>query len=229
MILWTSFLLGLVGSLHCAAMCGPLVLALPVNGKSRADFVVSRLVYNAGRLTSYLLLGVLFGLIGTTLALAGLQRWTSIAAGFAILAGLLMSSRFAIGRPLVRCVALIKSAFAGLLRRRSLSSMFLLGGANGLLPCGLVYVACAAATTAGSFGAAVGSMLLFGLGTLPMMLGLGLIQVWALRVPRLNLQRLIPLSLLLVGLLLVLRGMSLGIPYLSPNLAGQSSSALRCH
>ena len=61
MALWTAFLLGFVGSLHCAGMCGPLALALPVVGKTRATFFLSRLTYNFGRIVTYGLLGVLFG------------------------------------------------------------------------------------------------------------------------------------------------------------------------
>src|SRR5262245_1031641 len=110
MMLWTSFLLGLAGSLHCAVMCGPLVVALPVTAKTRTGFVVGRLLYHGGRLTSYLLLGAFFGSVGGTLALAGLQRWTSMAAGFAILAGALVSWRLAIGQPLAKWVMILKAA-----------------------------------------------------------------------------------------------------------------------
>lgn len=77
MELWTAFLLGLVGSAHCAGMCGPLALALPATGNTRGTFLAGRLLYNAGRLVTYAALGAAFGLLGQTFALAGFQRWIS--------------------------------------------------------------------------------------------------------------------------------------------------------
>ena len=102
MILLTAIVLGLVGSLHCAGMCGPLALALPMTGNSRATFVLGRVAYNLGRIVTYCLLGAAFGLVGQTLAFAGFQRWVSIAAGSAILVGLFVSSRFAVSVPVAR-------------------------------------------------------------------------------------------------------------------------------
>ena len=90
MELWTAFLLGFVGSAHCAGMCGPLALALPPTGRSRVTFVSGRAAYNAGRILTYALLGALFGLLGQSLVLAGLQRWVSLAAGALILTALLL-------------------------------------------------------------------------------------------------------------------------------------------
>ena len=87
----TAFLLGLVGSLHCAGMCGPLALALPATGSTTAAHVLGRIAYNAGRIATYCLLGILFGLVGYTLLLAGFQRWVSITLGVALLLGLVAS------------------------------------------------------------------------------------------------------------------------------------------
>ncbi|MCD6049706.1 MAG: hypothetical protein K0Q55_1109, partial [Verrucomicrobia bacterium] len=93
MELWTAFILGLVGSLHCAGMCGPLALALPVAGKTRRAFVLGRVLYNLGRILTYCVIGAIFGLAGQSLALAGFQKWVSLGAGVAILLGLLASTR----------------------------------------------------------------------------------------------------------------------------------------
>src|SRR5690349_1522198 len=98
MSLWTALLLGLVGSLHCAAMCGPLALALPATGNSIPTFAAGRLVYNFGRIVTYCLLGLIFGLVGRTLFLAGVQRWASIGLGLALLVGLFSSRRLALWR-----------------------------------------------------------------------------------------------------------------------------------
>ncbi|MBI3880533.1 MAG: sulfite exporter TauE/SafE family protein [Verrucomicrobia bacterium] len=226
MELWTAFLLGLVGSAHCAGMCGPLALALPPTGRSRATFVAGRLAYNLGRVITYSALGVVFGLIGQSLALAGLQRWVSVAAGAAILLSLLASSRFALGVPAINAVDWLKSGLGKLLQRRSLASVFALGLLNGLLPCGLVYVAAAAATASGDFLLGLESMAAFGLGTVPMMLAFGLMGPKLQFTLRFRLQHLVPASVAVVGMLLVLRGLALGIPYLSPPTGG---ACALCH
>jgi len=229
MELWTAFLLGLVGSLHCAGMCGPLALAMPATGGTRASFILGRAAYNFGRIFTYCSLGALFGLAGRTLALAGLQRWLSLGAGVVILVGLAVTSRYAVNTPLARAVAWLKSALATMLKRRSLGSLWLLGALNGLLPCGLVYVACAAAVATGGGLRGAGYMLAFGLGTVPMMLGIGLTGRKLQPALRFRLQRFIPASVALLGLLLILRGMSLGIPYLSPDLSGGRAQCPACH
>ena len=219
MILLTAIVLGLVGSLHCAGMCGPLALALPMTGNSRATFVLGRVAYNLGRIVTYCLLGAAFGLVGQTLAFAGFQRWVSIAAGSAILVGLFVSSRSTGSLPVARGVAWIKSGLGALLRRRSVASVFSLGALNGLLPCGLVYAACAGAVATGGLLSGVEYMAAFGFGTVPMMLGIGFVGQKLQFTLRFKLQRLIPACLTLVAVLLILRGLSLGIPYLSPDLA----------
>ena len=219
MILLTAIVLGLVGSLHCAGMCGPLALALPMTGNSRATFVLGRVAYNLGRIVTYCLLGAAFGLVGQTLAFAGFQRWVSIAAGSAILVGLFVSSRSTVSLPVARGVAWIKSGLGALLRRRSVASVFSLGALNGLLPCGLVYAACAGAVATGGLLSGVEYMAAFGFGTVPMMLGIGFVGQKLQFTLRFKLQRLIPACLTLVAVLLILRGLSLGIPYLSPDLA----------
>src|SRR3954469_16065186 len=104
MELWTAFILGLAGSLHCAGMCGPLALVLPTTGNSTAAFVLGRVAYNLGRIITYVVLGAVFGLIGLTFALAGLQRFVSLTAGIAILATFLASSRFALNTPMTNAV-----------------------------------------------------------------------------------------------------------------------------
>ncbi len=229
MELWTGFLLGLVGSLHCAGMCGPLMLALPATGNSRTSFLWGRVAYQFGRVLTYGLLGAGFGLLGETLALAGFQRWVSLGAGIAIISSLLVSSRFTLQMPIARAVAGLKSGVGRLLRRRTFASAFWLGVLNGLLPCGLVYAAGAGAIAAGGFFLGVEYMCAFGLGTVPMMLGLGLAGPGLQRIVRFRLQPLLPAGLAVVGALLILRGLSLGIPYLSPDLSGTTTASHRCH
>ncbi len=99
---------------------------------------------------------------------------------------------------------------------RSFQSLFFIGMLNGLLPCGLVYMAIAGAI--GTGGVAEGSlyMILFGLGTIPMLLSISLAgNIMSIAV-RKRINKLIPVLVVIVGVLFILRGLSLGIPYLSP-------------
>ena len=220
MELWTAFLLGLLGSLHCAGMCGPLVLALPGTAGGRASWLVGRLAYNAGRIATYTVLGAGFGLIGHTVTIAGWQRWLSLGAGLTLLIALIASSRFALGAPAIATVGWLKSAFAALLRRRSHAALIGLGALNGFLPCGLVYAATAGAVVSTRVIDGAFYMFVFGLGTLPMMLGIALAGQRLQFTLRARLQALIPASLATLAVLLILRGLALGIPYLSPAVTG---------
>jgi hypothetical protein len=213
-----AFALGLVGSLHCAAMCGPLLLALPVPPGGAGRFIAGRLVYQLGRLATYCLLGVVAGLVGRTILLAGLQRWLSIALGAAILLGFLISKKAALSAPVVRVVARLKGAMSAQLRQRSFRSLALLGMLNGLLPCGLVYVALAGAVARGALLEGMAYMALFGLGTVPTMLGIGLSGKMFPPAFRFKLRAAIPAGVYLLAGLLILRGLALGIPYVSPAL-----------
>ena len=218
MDLGLALFLGLLGSLHCAAMCGPLMLALPVLSGGAGRFVAGRLIYQLGRVTTYALLGIIAGLVGKSIFLAGLQRWLSIALGAAILIGFLVSKKVAMSAPVVRLVMQLKSAMSAQLQKRSVSSLALLGLLNGLLPCGLVYVALAGAAARGSMIDGVIYMAVFGLGTLPMMLVIGLSGRLFPVSLRMKLRGAIPVGVCALAALLILRGLSLGIPYVSPTL-----------
>jgi len=171
-----AFALGLIGSLHCAAMCGPLMLALPVPPGGPARFIAGRGVYQLGRVTTYCLLGIFAGVIGQSIFLAGLQRILSIGLGVAILFGFLIAKKVSLSKPVVRLVAALKTAMAVQLRQRSFRSIALLGMLNGLLPCGLVYVAVAGAVSRGNVRDGIFYMAWFGLGTVPMLLAVSLNQ-----------------------------------------------------
>ncbi|MGC3957639.1 MAG: sulfite exporter TauE/SafE family protein [Verrucomicrobiota bacterium] len=229
MQLWTAFLLGFVGSAHCAGMCGPLALALPHWGRGQGSFLLGRVLYNFGRIVTYAMMGAAFGLLGRGVVLAGLQRWVSLGLGVMILLGVLISFRFANRVPVTRGVNWLKAALGSMLQRRAMPAMFGIGLLNGLLPCGLVYVAGAAATATGDAVAGMRYMLVFGLGTVPMLLAVSLLGAKLQFALRFKVQRLIPASLILVGMLLLLRGMALGIPYVSPKLPTQPDGVITCH
>jgi uncharacterized protein len=221
---WTALTLGLVGSLHCAGMCGPLALALPPAGDTLPGYVLGRIAYNLGRIVTYCALGVVFGLVGATLWLAGIQRWVSIALGVTLVVGLVASRKLVLWRPVTSLVGWLKSRMGFLLHRRSFASLTVLGLLNGLLPCGLVYVACAGAAATGGVLAGAQYMAAFGAGTVPMMLGISLSGKLVPSSLRLSLRKAIPACVLLLATLLILRGMSLGIPYLSPDLSSGKPS-----
>ncbi len=218
MELWSALVIGLVGSLHCAGMCGPLALALPHGGVGRGAWLAGRAAYNLGRVITYCAMGLVFGAVGKALWLAGFQRWTSIALGLALLVGLLASRRLALWRPVTALVDRLKAGMSALLRRRGWLALLLLGLLNGLLPCGLVYVACAGATAVGDPAGGTAYMAAFGLGTVPMMLAISLSGRLVPFSLRLKLSKAVPVSVFLLGALLILRGLSLGIPFISPDL-----------
>lgn len=224
---WTGLVLGLVGGLHCAGMCGPLALALPIAGGGMASFVLGRLAYNAGRMITYGVLGLGFGLLGQTLSMAGFQRWFSIGLGVLLLAGLFASRRLALWAPVILLLNRLKGSMASLLQRRSLVALGILGLLNGLLPCGLVYVACLGAAGTGCIMDATIYMAAFGAGTVPMMLAISLSGKMVPTAIRLKMARAVPVAIFLVALLLILRGLSLGIPYISPDLSSGAGSC--CH
>lgn len=219
--------LGLLGSLHCAAMCGPLQLALPIPPGGSGRLLAGRLIYQLGRVTTYCLLGLMAGLVGKSLVLAGVQRWLSISLGVLILLGFFLSKKVALATPVVRLVTRLKGVMAAQLRQRNLRSLVLLGALNGLLPCGLVYVALAGAVAAGTLPAAILFMAAFGLGTTPTLLAISLSGRLLPINLRLKLRSTIPVGVCLLAGLLILRGMSLGIPYVSPDLSGVNPAC--CH
>lgn len=223
---WSALTLGFVGSLHCAGMCGPLAIAVPVVGSGRRARLVSRLVYNAGRIATYGLLGIVAGALGETVALAGFQRWVSVVAGSLIIAGLLVSLRWNTDGWIGTAIVKLKRLFAQALQRRTHGANLSLGLLNGLLPCGLVYVAAAAAVGTGHLTSGPLFMLVFGLGTLPMMLGLGLSFSGIRALGRWR--HLVPASVAMVGVLLILRGAALGIPLLSPAAAESGRHCALC-
>lgn len=221
-----AFALGMLGSLHCAAMCGPLLLALPVPAIGPLRFVLGRVVYQLGRIATYCVLGGVAGLFGRSIYLSGLQRWLSVALGVAIILCFFLSKKLMLSATVTRLVGKLKSAMSVLLWRRDFVSAGALGFLNGLLPCGLVYVAMASAATSQTILSGVGFMAVFGLGTLPAMLGIALSGRMIPAPWRLRWSKAVPVGVGLVAVLLILRGLSLGIPYISPNLSADGTC---CH
>ena len=221
-MLWSAFLIGLFGSFHCIGMCGPIALALPIQNNNRLNLIVGRLLYNIGRAITYAAIGLVFGLVGQSLSLAGLQQSVSIIAGVLILLMVLLPSKISqkiyLLKPAYGFSNFLKRKFGTLLRKKSVASTFLIGLLNGFLPCGLVYIAVAGAIATGSFLDGAAYMFVFGIGTLPIMLTVSLAGNFIGLNVRKRINKLIPAFMIVLAFLFILRGMNLGIPYISPQL-----------
>lgn len=218
--LYTALTIGLVGSLHCIGMCGPIAVALPLGQKSWFDRSFGALLYNIGRSLTYGVMGAVFGLLGKGIEMAGIQQWVSIVMGVVMIASVLFPFLFRGSLNFDR----ITSGYAGRLigRFRKLfgnqakSNLFAIGLMNGLLPCGLVYVAVAGAINTNDVVLGTLFMIVFGLGTIPVMMGVSLLGNIISRNLRARLNKVVPVFIVLLGIIFILRGMSLGIPFVSP-------------
>ena len=226
-------LLGLFGSLHCLGMCGPLALALPGAGVRGARYVLGRLLYNAGRVLLYTLLGAVIGLAGGIFRVSGTQQWLSVGVGALMLIGVLFStsltSLFTRIPGLAAVDGALRKHLSALFSRSSFAALFLIGILNGFLPCGLVYVALGAAATSGGPAEAALFMAGFGLGTVPAMLGAALFGGRIGGRLRARFSRAVPVVIGLVAVLLILRGLNRGIPYLSPRVEPEKEEVDCCH
>lgn len=222
MFFFEGFIVGLVGSLHCIGMCGPLVLALPLSNQSNAQRLFGGILYNIGRSLTYALMGLIFGLLGKGLSFVGIQQWVSIVFGVLLILAVLLPGLLNL-TPILNKVSwkagsAIKSRMGSLLRQKRVYPLFLFGLLNGLLPCGLVYMAIMGSIINDSVLDSVLYMFLFGLGTLPVMFLL--IYFSSLIKNRIisKIRKLIPFFIIVLGLLFILRGLNLGIKYISPKL-----------
>lgn len=228
-MLWASFLFGLLGSFHCVGMCGAIALALPGKPSAIARHVGGRLVYNLGRITTYATLGAGAGLLGQSLRLAGVQQSLSIASGVLILLLVAvperLTARLANALGLARPLAWVKATLGRLFQQSSWPALYATGVLNGLLPCGLMYLALAGALSAPGVAGAAAYMALFGFGTLPLMLGLALSGRLVPLAWRGRLRQAVPYAAAMLALLFIVRGLGLGIPYLSPQLRAATAVA----
>ncbi len=219
-MLFTALFLGLLGSFHCLGMCGPIAFVLPLSRDNRVKSIAQTLLYHFGRLLSYTSIGLLFGLLGKGLYIAGMQQNLSVLIGILMILIVIMPNsilqKIKITRPIYAFVSKIKMSLGLYLNKSSLKAFFLIGILNGFLPCGLVYMALFGAISTGSgFNGAL-YMMFFGLGTIPMMTA-ALIFGNFLKVSLRNkIQKAIPIFVIIIGVLFILRGLGLGIPYISP-------------
>nr|MBI1229577.1 sulfite exporter TauE/SafE family protein [Cytophagales bacterium] len=222
-MIWTAFLLGFLGSFHCLGMCGPIALSLSAKDKSR--YLKNKLVYNLGRTITYSVLGGMIGLVGFSLALAGIQQWISISMGIAIIVMAFFykrSERMVTQSGLLGVVGKLRQQLGKYLTRGGTRAFFATGLLNGVLPCGMVYLALIASLAMQSPVLGAAYMFFFGVGTIPMLLTVMMTQQIVAASVRVKLTKAIPYFAMVVGILFIVRGMGLGVHYLSPHLVYQN-------
>jgi uncharacterized protein len=230
--LLTAFILGVVGSLHCVGMCGAIVLSLPIGNQTRKSFLMSRIQYNFGRVITYSLLGFLVGSIGSVMNFSSIQRWLSITVG-AMLITWVAFNLFARQLKLNSATNMLSSAIISLVSKltKQMGAMLkkddathpigwslIIGVFNGLLPCGLVYAGLSTALLRSNPWDSALTMMVFGLGTVPSLMIFAFSSEKILSFVRsMNTKRLIPTLVGVIGVVFILRGLELGIPYISPS------------
>lgn len=215
----TGFILGLTSSLHCMGMCGPIAMAIPVQRKNNWTILNGVLQYNLGRVFTYAILGFLIGSIGLTIHTFGVLQWLSILSGILLIAYAWrkwLGKSFHAQLPSLNVNGFVSKGIGTILRSKFPFKLPLLGALNGLLPCGMVYVALMNALLAGNQSMSAFAMIGFGLGTLPSMMAVGFAAGKITGALRTKLNATVPYMLTIVGLLVILRGMNLGIPFISP-------------
>jgi sulfite exporter TauE/SafE len=220
-MLYTAFLFGLISSFHCIGMCGPIALMLPVDRTNQTKKVVQIITYHLGRLSAYAMIGLVFGLLGKGLFLAGIQQKLSIFIGVLMIVVILIPervvARYNFSKPVFIFISKIKTSLGKQFKNKSYKSLFTIGLLNGFLPCGMVYVALFGAIAMQSESFGVLYMILFGLGTVPMMSSVVYLNSFLTIPIRNKIQKVIPFVAIIIGILFIFRGLGLGIPYISPS------------
>lgn len=214
---YIAFTIGLFGSLHCIGMCGPLAVAFGTReGNTSGQNLLTSLYYNLGRTVTYSLFGLIFGLLGSFILMVDLQKTLSILLGILLIITFLFSidldksiSQHSI---MGKVYGKVRNFISSVMVRSQEYHPFQLGMANGLLPCGLVYLALAGALASGSLLGGMLFMFLFGLGTIPMLFlvasGYSMINLKLKK----RFRTILPYVTLCFGLFLVYRGVVVDMP-----------------
>ncbi len=233
-MLISALIFGLLGSFHCVGMCGPIAFVLPVDRNNTYNKVIQISIYHFGRLLSYGILGLVFGLIGKSLYLFGFQQQLSIIVGLTMIIIVLIPyntfNRFNFSKPVFKIISKVKSSLGEALKKKTPDTFLTIGFLNGFLPCGLVYMAVFGAIASGNALEGTLYMVFFGLGTIPLMTTAIYISNFLKGTIRQKIQKIIPVFVVLIGLLFILRGLGLGIPFLSPAPIGDViTNSVDCH
>jgi len=219
-MLLSALIFGLLGSFHCVGMCGPIAFLLPVDRTNNLKKTGQIFLYHFGRILAYSIIGLLFGLVGKSLNLFGMQQQLSIVIGLLMIVVVLIPvktfNKYNFSKPLYKVISKIKNSLGKELKKKSSDTFLTIGFLNGFLPCGLVYMAVFGALASGSPSEGSLYMALFGLGTIPLMTSAIYLGNFLSGKARQHIRRTIPVFVLFMGCLFILRGMGLGIPYVSP-------------
>jgi sulfite exporter TauE/SafE len=201
-------------------MCGPIAMMLPVDRKNPAKKVIQIMLYHIGRLSAYATLGLVFGILGRGFFMAGIQQQLSIAVGILMIVIAIVPEKvfmkYNFSKPVYRAISKVKSSLGNQFKRKSPDALFTIGLLNGFLPCGLVYAALFGAIAMQNVTLSVTYMLLYGLGTIPMMSAVVYVSNLLSFPMRSKMQKIIPIVTVFIGILFIIRGLGLDIPYLSP-------------
>jgi hypothetical protein len=221
-----GFILGILGSVHCVGMCGPLALAIPLpsNGSRSAKIMV----YYTGKTMAYICLGILVSTLGLGFRIFQAQQLFSVIIGILLLIYLyfyfIIKKPISIQMPYQKKVQNLMTRWLG--AKDSAYKFMFLGFLNGLLPCGLVYIALGSAALSGSYFQSSMVMLGFGLGTSPALIAIMAFKQQIKLNRRLKLA--MPVLVAITSVLMILRGLNLGIPYLSPTYSAQKGEVENC-
>lgn len=219
-MLLSALALGLLGSFHCVGMCGPIAFMLPVDRSNSFKKVSQITIYHFGRLLSYSIIGLIFGILGKGLYIFGLQQQLSIIIGVLMILVVLIPyetfNKYNFSKPIYKIISRVKTALGKELKKKTPDTFLTIGFLNGFLPCGLVYMAVFAAIATGSAFQGSLYMFIFGLGTIPLMTTAIYFSQFLKGNIRQQIQKAIPVFVVIIGALFILRGLGLGIPYLSP-------------
>ena len=233
-MLLSAIILGLMGSLHCIGMCGPIAFMLPVDQSNNYKKFAQIFVYHFGRLLAYGIIGLIFGLLGKGLFVFGMQQKLSIIIGVLMIVLVLIPYRtfnqYNLSKPIYKLMSKVKNRLGQELKKKSPDTFLTIGFLNGFLPCGLVYIALLGAISMGNPIEGGLYMVLFGMGTIPLMTAAIYFSGLLKGSMRQKVQQLIPVFVVLIGALFILRGLGLGIPYISPKpIVALATSAIECH
>ena len=219
-MLLSALIFGLLGSFHCVGMCGPIAFMLPVDRSNSFKKTSQILAYHIGRLLAYSIIGLIFGLIGKSLYIFGLQQKLSIIIGILMIVVVLFPykkiGQNVIVKPIYKAVAFVKKQMGEALKKKTADTVLTIGFLNGFLPCGLVYMAVFGATATGTAWQGSIYMFFFGLGTIPLMTSAIYLGKFLNAQAKQRIQKAIPVFVVVIGALFILRGLGLGIPYISP-------------
>jgi sulfite exporter TauE/SafE len=219
-LILSAIALGFASGFHCIGMCGPIALSMGLTKKQATNFYLQNLTYQFGRIVTYSLLGAILGIVGEGFEMAGFQQYLTIIAGVLLIIMALFSfggKDFASRIPfLSKFLFSVKSNLGRLLQKADYRSRFTTGLLNGFLPCGMVYMALTASLAAGGVWQGASYMALFGLGTLPFMFAVVLAGNLMNQAFRIRILKAVPVIMIILGGLFILRGLELGIPYISP-------------